>query len=41
VINPVTKYDVFRFSSKRQIEARLAGNGHSIGKSRNAELAFS
>ncbi|MCP4276012.1 MAG: hypothetical protein GY779_06630 [Gammaproteobacteria bacterium] len=38
-INPATKYAVFRVSDKRQIKARLAANGYSIGKSRNAELA--
>jgi hypothetical protein len=53
VINPATIHIVFRVSRKRQIKARLAakaqciryahgaGPGHSIGKSRNAELALS
>jgi len=40
-INPATIYITFRVSRKRQIKARLAANGHSIGKSRNAELALS
>jgi len=33
-------YIVFRASDKRQIKAQLAGNGCSIGKSCNAEMAF-
>ena len=40
LINPATIYVVFRAIDKRQIKARLAANGCSIGKSRNAELAF-
>jgi len=40
-INPATIYVVFRGPRKRQIKARLAANGHSIGKSCNAELALS
>ncbi|MCP4392117.1 MAG: hypothetical protein GY802_27740 [Gammaproteobacteria bacterium] len=39
-INPATKYAVFRVSEKLQIKARLAANGYSIDKSRNAELAL-
>ena len=39
-INPATIYAVFRASPKRQIKAQLAGNGHSIGKSCNAELTL-
>jgi hypothetical protein len=39
-INPAPKYAVFRVSDKRQIKARLAGNGCSIDKSCNAELAL-
>ena len=41
IINPATMYIAFRASRKRQIKARLAANGYSIGKSRYAELAFS
>jgi len=41
IINPATIYITFRVSRKRQIKARLAVNGHSIGKSRNAEQALS
>ena len=39
-INPATKYVVFRASDKRQIKAQLAGNGCSIDKSCNAEMAL-
>jgi hypothetical protein len=31
----------FRASRMRQIEARSAANGHSLGKGRNKELAHS
>jgi len=41
VINSATIYVVFRASRTGQIKARLAGKGCSLGKSRNAELAFS
>lgn len=37
IINPATKYTVFRASSRPLIQAWLAGNGCSIGKSHNAE----
>jgi hypothetical protein len=40
-INPATQYIVFRSSRKSQIKAWRAGNGYSIGKGRNAVLAFS
>jgi hypothetical protein len=40
LINPATKYVVFRASDKRQIKAQLAGNGCSIDKSCNTELAL-
>ena len=40
IINPATKYIVFRVTDKRQIKAQLAGNGCSIGKSCNAALAL-
>ncbi|MES9939584.1 MAG: hypothetical protein ABW121_03465 [Candidatus Thiodiazotropha sp. 6PLUC7] len=37
IINPATKYVVFRVSSLPLIKARLAGNGCSLVKSRNTE----
>ena len=40
-INPAAMYIAFRTSRKRQNKARFATNGCSIGKSRNAGLAFS
>ena len=36
VINPATIYIVFRTSGLCWSKARCAGNGHSIGKRRNA-----
>ncbi|MCG6937830.1 MAG: hypothetical protein LJE83_06600 [Gammaproteobacteria bacterium] len=41
LINPATIYVTFRVTGKYRIKARLAGNGYSIDKSRNAEPAFS
>jgi hypothetical protein len=41
VINPATKYIVFRATRMRQIKAQLAAKGCSLGKSCNAELVHS
>ena len=40
-INPATYYVWFRASGILRIKAWLAGNGHSIVKSRNAEAEHS
>jgi len=36
IINPATKYVVFRMQRKPLNKAWLAGNGHPLGKSHNA-----
>gem|GEM_PF-5179222 len=40
-INPATQYIEFRASRIFWIKAWLAGKGHSLGKSRNAEAEYS